>query len=179
MIECFKNHQLRLSRFGLWTKQETVAVHITLRSWAARPHDVGFSATREDDKIHLPEYLVRKHHRTRDGKVNVDAELRVSSIGLSTNAFGDFSKCSVVTDLLTEGQIEELGQTAQEIWDTFTHQPQTGRLLVFSYVLALLCQQMVVDYNTLMTDFLAITQLERDEVGPHTGHNCQPSSLTF
>jgi len=162
VVECFKNHQLRVSRFGLWTRQETVVVHITLRSWAIKPKGSEFCAIREDDKIHLPPDLVRSYHNPSD------MELKVSSIGMSTNEFGDFSKCSIISDLLQEKDINELGERAQEIWDGFTHQPQTGRFVVFSVVLGLLCQEMVANYNGIMDDFLKNTQLEQQLVTSHS-----------
>ena len=160
MIECFNHHQLHVSRFGLWTRQATAVVHITLRSWALVPEKGKFSTTREDDKIQLPEHLHKKDRVPRD------MELKVSSIGMSTNEFGDFSKCSIVTDLIPPHAIETLGGEAQEIWDAFTHQPQTGRFLVFSLVLQLLCQGMVSRYKDAIDDFVTKTQLDQEVVSP-------------
>lgn len=162
MIECFNHHQLHVSRFGLWTRQATAVVHITLRSWALVPEKGKFSATREDDKIRLPVHLHKKDRVPRD------MELKVSSIGMSTNEFGDFSKCSIVTDLIPPDAIEALGEEAQEIWDAFTHQPQTGRFLVFSMVLQLLCQGMVSSYKVAIDDFVRKTQLDQQVVSPPT-----------
>ena len=155
MAECFKNHLLRVSRFELWSRQETVVVHITLRSWSLVFPEKGFSATKEDDRIYLPSNL---HREDRDPLNSM--ELKVSSIGMSTNFLGDFSKCCIITDLIREEEINALGERAQEIWDGFTHQPQTGRFLVFSLVLGLICQAMVSHYADMITDFLVRTGLE-------------------
>jgi len=157
-LECFNHHQLHVSRFGLWTRQATAVVHITLRSWALVPHGGEFSATKEDDKIRLPDHLRKR------GRVPQDMELKVSSIGMSTNEFGDFSKCSIVTDLIPPDVIDKLGEEAQEIWDAFTHQPQTGRFLVFSVVLGHLCRGMVAHYAEAIKDFVVKTQLEQQVV---------------
>lgn len=158
MAECFNNHQLKVSRFRLWTREQTVVVHITLRSWALTEK---FSATNNSDTIRLPDHLSHP-----DAKP-ADMELKVSSIGMSTNTFGDFSKCSIVTDLLQDERlIRSLGEQAQQIWDVFTHQPQTGRFVVFSVVLGLLCQRMVADYNDIMKNFLSNTQLQENSVSP-------------
>jgi hypothetical protein len=162
VIECFNHHQLHVSRFGLWTRQATAVVHITLRSWALVPERGKFSTTREDDKIQLPEHLHKQDRVPRD------MELKVSSIGMSTNEFGDFSKCSIVTELISSKAIETLGEEAQEIWDAFTHQPQTGRFLVFSLVLQLLCQGMVSHYKEAIDDFVRKTQLDQQVVSPRT-----------
>ncbi len=158
MVECFNNHQLRVSRFGLWAKEKTVVVHITLRSWALENRHPQFSKVKEDEKIYLPDILVKLHNNPSH------MGLKVSSIGMSTNQFGDFSKCSVVTDLLQDKDIKGLGEKAQKIWDGFTHQPQTGRFVVFSVVLGLLCQEIVADYHRIIDDLLDKTELEKEVV---------------
>lgn len=172
MIQCFNHHQLHVSRFGLWTGQATAVVHITLQSWALVPEGGHFSATREGDKIRLPEHLYKKDRVPRD------MELKVSSIGMSTNELGDFSKCSIVTDLIRPDAIEGLAEEAQEIWDAFTYQPQTGRFLVFSMVLQLLCQGMVSRYEDSINDFVRNTQLEQQVVGSPIARRRKVRELT-
>ncbi|KAK4210373.1 hypothetical protein QBC37DRAFT_322240 [Rhypophila decipiens] len=168
MLECFKNHRIQVSRFGVSSRQDTLTMHITLRSWSTRPYTgrpantppvySPWFATKEDDKIHLPVNL--RHHAEALGRFPKDLQLHVSSIGMSTNAFGDFSKCTIISSLLSQEQIDvKLGPLAQQIWDNFTHQPQTGRFLVFSLVLGMLTQAIVTHYTVLVNDFLKQTQL--------------------
>ncbi|KAK3376331.1 hypothetical protein B0T24DRAFT_218093 [Lasiosphaeria ovina] len=191
MVDCFKNHYLRVSRFGLRTTDVTAIVHITLRSWARKEDPTSFDARKEDDKIHLPANLEKswklkekarlrkekgKSAQNTNAKPDVprdleggggsekppEMELRVSSIGMSTNEFGDFSKCSVVTDLIHPNDIAALGRQAQEIWNGFVHQPQTGRFLVFSRVLGLLCKGIVTHYQEALLEFVTKMQLEQE-----------------
>ena len=218
MIECFNNHHHRLPRFGRLMRQETMVVHITLRSWSLQPEkkDPGASTSPAGEEeepgpptgrglgpFRRPTALAvaasvrgwahrrgrghnaessREHLATgrddkgyEEGKIEIPPnllgvlagkgpkpmELKVSSIGMSTTEFGDFSKCSIITDLIALKEIQQLGPQAQKIWDGFTHQPQTGRFLVFSLVLGHITRGMVRDYNQIIDDFLKETQLEK------------------
>jgi hypothetical protein len=87
-------------------------------------------------------------------------ELRVSSIGISTNQFGDFSKCSVISDLIPQEDLKALGGTMQSIWDSFIHQPQTGRFLLFSVILGLLCEGIAREHRRLRTGFFGKMDLD-------------------
>ncbi|KAK1833618.1 hypothetical protein QBC39DRAFT_302450 [Podospora conica] len=63
MIECFNHHQLHVSRFGLWTRQVTAVVHITLRSWALQM--CGNCNSTIDEMVHialLPQQLPEEGH---------------------------------------------------------------------------------------------------------------------
>ncbi|KAM7197469.1 hypothetical protein V8F20_006614, partial [Naviculisporaceae sp. PSN 640] len=173
VIECFKNHKLRVSRFGLSMRPETLVLHVTLRSWCFRPVSkrrtdntmeyLPWTATKEDDKIRLPANLLRHAHNLK--RYPRDMQLHISSVGMSTNSFGDFSKCSIITSHLPQSQVDDrLGPVAQQIWDSFTHQPQAGRFLVFSLVLGTLAQAMVTHYTNIVDDFLIQTQLEEDKL---------------
>ncbi|KAK4102631.1 hypothetical protein N658DRAFT_495343 [Parathielavia hyrcaniae] len=89
--------------------------------------------------------------KEKEGEEDVATfELQVSSVGISTNGFGDFSKCSVVTDLIHEEDLIALGDTMQGIWDSFIHQPQTGRFLVFAIILGRLCESMTREYRQII-----------------------------
>jgi hypothetical protein len=148
----------------------TVVAHITLRSWSlvktkgkssAPDEEDTSSAPEEEDKISVP-----KLERVNGNGKPPDMELKVSSIGISTNEFGDFSKCSIITDLIPDEKFEDLGKTAQEIWIGFMHQPQTGRFLVFSIILGQLCQGIVSDYDEAIKKFVSKTKLDEQLVSP-------------
>jgi len=87
-------------------------------------------------------------------------ELRISSVAISTNRFGDFSRCSLITDRIGGDRLQHLGTMAQEICDKFTHQPQTGRFLVFCMILGELCQGLVCDYQSILDEFIRETLLD-------------------
>jgi hypothetical protein len=212
MVEGFKNHVMKVSRFGRPNVNDGVVAHITLRSWSRSSEDHPPHDHMEEDVIRFPAHLkatldrVQKRRDARpmgerrgtmnstielhdrhgpeamvavhdDGKsrpggakatsVGMEGaekekegekdlgkyELRVSSVGISTNEFGDFSKCSVVTDLIDENDLIALGDTMQGIWDSFIHQPQTGRFLVFAAILGRLCERMAREYRQLIKEF--------------------------
>ncbi|KAE9372599.1 hypothetical protein N431DRAFT_439681 [Stipitochalara longipes BDJ] len=58
----------------------------------------------------------------------------MSSIAISTNAFGDFSKCTIISDLIKDETMQGIVEESQRILQKFIHQPQTGRCLVFLLV---------------------------------------------
>ncbi|KAF2471305.1 uncharacterized protein BDR25DRAFT_368108 [Lindgomyces ingoldianus] len=74
-------------------------------------------------------------------------ELRVSSLMLSTNDFGDFSQCFIISELIGYPELKKLGEEGQKLWQRFIHQPQTGRCLVFFLVLGKLCQEIARQYR--------------------------------
>ncbi|KAK4121815.1 hypothetical protein N657DRAFT_98270 [Parathielavia appendiculata] len=213
MIEGFKNHVMKVSRFGRPNATDGVVAHITLRSWSRSTAALPPHHHMEEDKIEFPEQLkgtldrVRKKEEPRlmgeekikrtnehvkierdavaiqdesclgganatavnrgsgkgnDGEKDLPIfELKVSSVGISTNEFGDFSKCSVITDLVDETDLIELGDTIQDIWDSFIHQPQTGRFLVFAVILGCLCERMAREYRQLIKEFFEEMNLDR------------------
>jgi hypothetical protein len=172
MVDCFENHTLGVPRFVL-QKRSTVVAHITLPSWcvkgsinqvvekiAKKSNDALVSLTNEDT-IALPPDLSdafkRDQKQANPQVAPPELELKVSSIGLSTNEFGDFSKCTIITDLLAANELEglkPLGESIQEIWDQFVHQPQTGRFVVFAVLLGLLCGRIAANYDSAVRDFV-------------------------
>ena len=86
--------------------------------------------------------------------------LKVSSISLATNDFGDFSKCLIISTIYTDRDMEKVAKKAQKLWQTFAHQPQTARCLVFLLLLGSLCKEMAKWYARaadLLTDHPAAT----------------------
>ena len=96
----------------------------------------------------------------RENKQPHQVALKVSSIVISTNCFGDFSKCSVVTDLISDSKLRKLADVAQELWQKFIHQPQTARCLVFLLILGLLCQEIARRYEDAVNHFVRLLNLK-------------------
>ncbi|KAI1410710.1 hypothetical protein F5Y13DRAFT_167189 [Hypoxylon sp. FL1857] len=113
----------------------------------------------EDAPIEIPQSLKNSLRFINQDAFNHEndspsvVELQVSSIVLSTNDFGDFSQCTIISELL-EGKSKEVGDQCKELWERFIHQPQTARCLVFLTILGLLCQQMAIEYRNSMDYFI-------------------------
>lgn len=87
--------------------------------------------------------------------------LEISSVVLSTNPFGDFSKCTSISELIDKKQMETLVEKhAQIVWQKFIHQPQTGRCLVFLLILGKLCQKVVETYKESINRLTSILELD-------------------
>jgi len=120
----------------------------------------------DDEPIFLPPTLteplktVNKSMSKKEENKPHQVTLEVSSIVISTNRFGDFSKCSVVTGLISDCKLRKLAEVVQELWQKFIHQPQTGRCLVFLLILGLLCQEIARRYEDAVTHFVRLLNLE-------------------
>jgi hypothetical protein len=180
-VDGLSSHTLRVSRFSCQRRDSWVS-RITLRSWslADKPKDVenlpwGYDSGgpeevyhhgSDDKRIFLPSTLIKPLEAVNEpvSKREQDnphqAILKVSSIIISTNSFGDFSKCSVVTDLISDSKLRKLADVLQELWQKFIHQPQTARCLVFLLLLGLLCQEIARQYEDALTYFVDLLNLE-------------------
>ncbi|KAI0449311.1 hypothetical protein F5B21DRAFT_509283 [Xylaria acuta] len=88
--------------------------------------------------------------------------LFVSSIVLTTNVFGDFSRCTVISEVNDENTKEKeplVAEISNEIWQVFVHQPRTARCLVFLHVLGMLCPKLCKQYRDTITRFEFIVSL--------------------
>jgi hypothetical protein len=112
----------------------------------------------DDEPIYLPMNLEEVWLPTVNKKLSF--ELEVSSIVISTNAFGDFSKCTVISDLIGKSDMKAIVEDAQKLWQKFIHQPQTGRCLVFFLVLGKMCQQITEDYEKAIQELTSILKLD-------------------
>jgi hypothetical protein len=86
--------------------------------------------------------------------------LEISSIVISTNPFGDFSKCTIISELIDEDGMEGIVEEARILWQKFIHQPQTGRCLVFLLVLGKLCQKVTKTYEEAINKLTSILELD-------------------
>ncbi|RYP70483.1 hypothetical protein DL771_005420 [Monosporascus sp. 5C6A] len=179
----FSNHISRFSDFSSETRGTWVS-HITLRCWSLTRTDEGpemakskerspfkelrniDSQNKEDLPIKLPDGL-----KTALKTINVAVsesenaspsviKLEVSSIVLSTNMLGDFSKCTIITKHFSRKELKWLAQKSEELWQTFVHQPQTGRCLVFMHILGFLCQKIAREFDKTMEYFVETLKLD-------------------
>ncbi len=160
----FGNHCFNFPNFYCDTRETWVA-GITLRNWAVSGTGPSPTETRstfaEEEPIYLPQHLRTTWERAdleevwkgKDAKTKfclletLSFELETSSIIVSTNRFGDFSKCTVISDLISNDDMKLIVEEARKIWSIFIHQPQTGRCLVFLLVLGFLCRSIEKEYD--------------------------------
>ncbi|KAI0110815.1 hypothetical protein GGR51DRAFT_79405 [Nemania sp. FL0031] len=162
-VLCLSNHVLHTPRFS-FHKGPTWTAGITVGSWilsksatlvsprrgnvmANEPVEFPFElkdAAREESDIMSPKYHV---------------SFFVSSVVLSTNAFGDFSRCTIISEVDDEnveakqGEQLEVAEISNEIWQVFVHQPQTARCLVFLHMLGTLCIKLRHQYHDTIKQF--------------------------
>jgi hypothetical protein len=83
----------------------------------------------DDRPIFLPDNLKESlkgfdsHTFEEEDERPSQVELNVSSFLIKTNDFGDFSKCSIISDIIPNPRLRRLGYEAQIIWqrDTITY----------------------------------------------------------
>ena len=80
----------------------------------------------------------------------------VSSVILTTNSFGDFSKCTIVSEFMTHEKMRVVAVEAREVWQKFIHQPQTARCLVFVLLLGAICETITPEYEVAIEKLASI-----------------------
>lgn len=192
---CLTNHVLNLSRFTC-QKRDKWAASITLKTWYPYTFDEDAMSSNEKTRAQnliplappLDKILQRPHrdqthlyfHRSKFLKSHrlmlspkTGLLLKVSSISLATNDFGDFSKCLIISTIYTDRDVEKVACKAQTLWQTFAHQPQTARCLVFLLLLGSLCKEMAKWYARsaeLLTDTPTVTDTHAPR-GASTGNS--------
>ncbi|RYP68934.1 hypothetical protein DL770_008350 [Monosporascus sp. CRB-9-2] len=86
--------------------------------------------------------------------------LKISSFVISTNTFGDFSKCTIISDDIEDASLEKIVEDARKLWQKFIHQPQTGRCLVFLLVLGVMCKDIASQYLHAVEYFTSLLNLD-------------------
>jgi hypothetical protein len=97
--------------------------------------------------------------KAREDLENLSFDLDVSSIIISTNSFGDFSKSTVISELLGYCEMEKVVQDARRLWQKFIHQPQTARCLVFFLILGKMCREITQNYIAAIDELTFILEL--------------------
>ncbi len=121
------------------------------------PFQPGFS---DDNPISLPTKMKSAWKDVAGIDENLIFELDMSSIIMSTNSFGDFSKCTIISELLDENQMKSIVEAARKLWQKFVHQPRTARCLVFFLLLGELCKQITEHYEENIKTLTYILKLD-------------------
>jgi len=100
-----------------------------------------------------------KAHREEDKRPGV-ISLNASSIVLSTNEFGDFSKCSIISEIFTDETLLQVEKDVPVLWQRFIHQPQTGRCLIFLLLLGRLCQAIAQEHQEAINYLTSVMNIE-------------------
>lgn len=153
---CLADHMLGFARFSCQPRDTWVS-SITLRTWLAgdTARNNGRRATQSKNASHsgiiyLEKSLERIWSRGSEKRETWTFELDISSIVISTNSFGDFSKVTVVSELISEDDMKAIVEEARKLWQKFIHQPQAARCLVLFLVLGKMCQQITANYKVIM-----------------------------
>lgn len=168
---CLSNHILNTPRFSLH-KESTWMMSVTVGSWILTNTErtpPKHSSVMANESVKLPPELeATASQNAKDNKSTLtQSGYRVSffasSVVLTTNAFGDFSRCSVISDIDDENIIKEkldeqveVAEISNEIWQVFVHQPQTARCIVFLHVLGRLCIKLCQQYRDTIKEFESI-----------------------
>jgi hypothetical protein len=90
--------------------------------------------------------------------------LTVSSLIISTNAFGDFSKCTLISETIDDSRLVSFVSECQTLWQKFVNQPQTARCLIFLLALGVMCERLVDQYNEAIEAYSNILNLDVNHV---------------
>ncbi|KAI0113423.1 hypothetical protein F4814DRAFT_460539 [Daldinia grandis] len=122
--------------------------------------------TRSNESITVPDPLKDLHNLIHENDTDGEqvtpsvVKLSISSIVLSTNKFGDFSQCTIISER-PGPKPGDIDKQCRALWEKFIHQPQSARCLVFLAILGLLCQQMEGDYRKAMNYFTQTLEIDK------------------
>ncbi|KAI1746406.1 hypothetical protein F4680DRAFT_463577 [Xylaria scruposa] len=164
-VICLSNHVLHTPRFS-FHKGPTWMTSITVGSWILTNTELKslkHDSVMANESIKLPAEL--KDAAVLHGGALKSPQSRVSffvsSVVLTTNAFGDFSRCTVISEFDDEYMKAKRNEPAvaekcNEMWQVFVHQPQTARCLVFFHMLGKLCTKLCKQYTNTVKEFESI-----------------------
>jgi len=90
--------------------------------------------------LQLKEFSVARHHIVE----------KATTIYMSTNALGDFAKCTIISRIISEDNMLQFSKTAADIWQAFIHQPQTARCLLFLLLVGYTCESLAQEYAEIL-----------------------------
>ncbi|KAK0651171.1 hypothetical protein B0T16DRAFT_403272 [Cercophora newfieldiana] len=154
LLDALEDHLGTASIFSHSCTESTWSSSLTIFHWSISLfHDENSGHTKrfpEEDIAHLSP---RDGPDAGTGKSEchwIQEEAHPTTILMTSNALGDFIKCSVVSELLSESALYKFAHTASEIWTMFSNQPQTGRCLAFLHLVGLLCEATSVEYEDIL-----------------------------
>ncbi|KAJ2998175.1 hypothetical protein NUW58_g410 [Xylaria curta] len=167
-VTCLSNHVLHTLRFS-FHKGPIWMTSITVGSWILANTEqmtLKHESAMTNESVKLPDELrgaAQDAERLRGrNSALTSSQSRVSffvsSAVLTTNAFGDFSRCTIISEVKDENKKMKrdepvIAEISNEIWQVFVHQPQTARCLVFLHVLGMLCAKLCKQYRHTITEF--------------------------
>ncbi|PVH70672.1 hypothetical protein DL98DRAFT_618564 [Cadophora sp. DSE1049] len=181
--DAFSDNIFKISQFSC-TNRDMWVTNITLKSWSFARTQWSFperpcqakqafygptlvkTDVSADELIELPLYLhkalgeFQQAIHDREDKFPGQIRFSSSSIVLSTNNFGDFSKCSIISELISEATLKQLEKELPILWQRFIHQPQTGRYLVFLLILGYLCHAIALELQEAVDFLTTIINIE-------------------
>lgn len=112
----------------------------------------------DEERGLLPVDLHRKrlHHQTSTGNRLMSEndillyccfELQSSSIMLTTNSFGDFSKSCIVSECINDDELKEMSEEIRKMRLRFIHQQQTARCVAYLLMLRRVIERTVTQYR--------------------------------
>jgi hypothetical protein len=87
-------------------------------------------------------------------------KLTVSSLIVSTNAFGDFSKLTLISETIDDSRLPSFAIDCQNLWQKFVNQPQTARCLLFLLALGVMCERLAGQYEVAIEAYSKILNLD-------------------
>jgi hypothetical protein len=130
------------------------------------PSDFNLDIYKEDEKGmprgSAPLNSEEKHLQERNPNILKSEyfKLQVSSFVLATNSFGDFSKCTIISEEIDGEELKAIANQAQALWQVFAHQPQTARCLVFFLILGQLVRNMIEQYRHVFNVLRSVLDLD-------------------
>lgn len=107
---------------------------------------IGPNSQNSTDDFYLPTNFQGEWDKIKCVNERTIFKPEVASIILSTNSFGDFSKCTAVAEFIDHGKMNDIAKEARQLWQKFIHQPQTARCLVFFLLLGKICKALTEQY---------------------------------
>lgn len=166
---CLGDHIRNFSRFSCQARDTWIA-SITLPSWAVQQASLTSEELSSSKGPHgnptefsFPWKYHEVWEKVPEVNENMIFKLKVSSLILSTNAFGDFSKCTVVSGLFKDdSNIKSIiDKDIRKLLGEFIHQPQTARCLVFLLLTGKMCQKIVEDYEKAISKLDSVLIIDK------------------
>jgi hypothetical protein len=108
--------------------------------------DKSSQTSKDDEPIYLPTILKRVWRKAQDDRDPNETRLENLSFEL-------------VSKLIGEEDMHNIVQDTCKLWQTFIHQPQTARCLVFFLILGKMCQKITRNYTAAIKELTAILEL--------------------
>ena len=173
-MHCFDDHLGTGSTFSSTRNGTQWTTTITLKYWTASRKFAGDTELVYHKSLGAKELSPIKTPKS----LKIDPALELipgsSSVILSTNSFGDFGQCSVISEIVREDEMVHACETAKDIWQKFIHQPQSARNLIYLVLLGCTCEAMAEQYEEAaisVTEAISVDVSEISNRGGRMAHD--------